>query len=108
MNKRAFQRIITTALAGLLIWPSGAAEKPQPHMTKVLNILKKARDSARPLPLLERAKEHLESSTEKKGRREDSIKAVDAAIEAVKKGVDPKSKITHAIALVNSGLERGD
>jgi len=88
--------------------PIALAEQAQPRMENATELLEKAKASKDPLPLLEKARENLKDAKHNKGgRRPEAIKAVDEAIDAVKSGGDPTSKITHAIAMVRAGMDKG-
>lgn len=83
-----------------------AADK-QPRMDKAIELLEKAKSDSKPIPLLQKAKEHVENATANKGgRRIAAIKAIDQAIEASTKGGKAEAKINHAIELLQEGKEK--
>ena len=73
-------------------------------------LLQGAKVAENPLPLLKDAKKQLQQAARNKGgRRVEAIEAVDEAILLAQAGHKDQavSKITHAIALVRSGMDRG-
>lgn len=97
--------LIVTLFGGLSL---AHAEAYQPVMQETLDLLEQAKASPEPLPLLEKARTTLQGARNNKGgRKQDALKSIDEAIEIAKSGGDPKSKISHAITMVKSGISRG-
>lgn len=111
MNNRRIVRILRIFSVTLLLVSAGfpaLADSHQPRMEQALEYLEQAKTAAEQIPLLEKAKAELEKAKRNKGgRRLDAIEAIDQAIELVKKGENPESKIVHAMAMVRSGISRG-
>lgn len=87
--------------------PLNPACADQPRMQKAIELLEQAKTDAKPIPLLEKAKEHVENATPNKGgARPAAVNAIDEAIEAAKNGGKATKKINRAIELVQTGIER--
>lgn len=98
--------LLITLTFGLAI--THANEAPQPRMDEATELLRQARESKEPLPLLEKAATELKHAKHNKGgRRPEAIAEVDEAIALVKEGKDATAKITHALALVRAGMDHG-
>ena len=97
--------VIGVALPMFAIHETARAE--QPHMESALELLQKAKTASEPIPLLEKAKNQVQTAKRNKGgRRPDAIEAIKDAIEIAKKGGNPEAKINHAIAMIHSGEDR--
>ena len=109
------------ALAGLLFTLPQTLRAEPVKMDKALDLLREAKDSTAPLPLLEKALGELKESkpapkgTAAVGRKkaagleaaghehkQKAVEAVEDAIKTAKAGGDVKPKIEHAIAEVHS------
>lgn len=79
----------------------------QPRVANAIEALETARGSKEPLPWLEKAAKLIRRGEKRiNERRAEGAEAIDEAIELVKKGQDPKAKITHAIAVIRSAEDR--
>lgn len=85
--------------------PARAAEAPR--MNKAIELLQEAKTSKQPVPLLEKAKTHVENTEHgnKGGRRYSSINKIEKAIAAEKNGKDAGALIDEAIVLLEEGKE---
>lgn len=100
--------VLMSLVSGFAIVTAQANEAIQPKMDAATELLQQARDSKEPLPLLEKAADELHHAKHNKGgRRPEAIQQVEEAIALVKDGKDATAKITHALALVRSGIDRG-
>jgi hypothetical protein len=85
---------------------SPACRADQPRMDKAIELLQEAKTVKNPVPLLEKAKTHVENATTNKGgRRVAAMRAIDEAIEAANKGARTGPKINKAIELLEEGKE---
>jgi len=110
-----------TAIAALLSITPGFAEPPR--IEHVIDLLKKAKESDKPVPILEQARKVMKDYNPTNGlkataagigarrqaantlagqeHKHKTMEAIRDAIEASKTGGDPKSKIDHAIAMAH-------
>ena len=94
------------AFGTLGVMNTASAAETQPRMEKAIELLNKAKDDPTPLPLLEKAKEHLQNAPANKGGdRVGAIKLINEAIDVAQKGGKPTVKINKAIQLIESGIE---
>lgn len=102
-------RILTIAFLTLVAFclPNPARAAEVPRMNKAIELLGEAKTSKDPVPLLEKAKTHVENTERgnKGGRRYSSINKIEKAIAAVKKGKDAGALIDEAIVLLEEGKE---
>lgn len=101
LTRRLALLSITLGLFG-----SAVGADVQPRMEKAIELLEKAKTDAKPVPLLEKAKEHVQNAPANKGgARPKAIKAIDAAIETANSGKSAVKKIDLAIEALKAGAE---
>jgi len=101
--KYLLTRIITALclLAGALSTLNAA----EPRMEKAIQLLQQAQASPNPVPLLEKAQEHLQNATGNKGgQKVQAIKTIKQAIKTAQKGGNVRAQIGQAIAQVQGGI----
>lgn len=93
--------ILTITLALL-----GTLNAVEPRMEKSIQLLQQAQTAPNPVPLLEKAQEHLQNATGNKGGfKVSAIKTIKQAIKTTQKGGDAKAQISLAITQVQSGID---
>ena len=95
---------LTAALAMLGTFsPLNAVE---PRMEKAIQLLQQAQTAKNPVPLLEKAQEHLQNATGNKGgNRVEALKTIKQAIKAANKGGNVQAQIGQAITQAQAGID---
>lgn len=103
MNHYA-SRLIT--LLSITLALLGTLNAGEPRMEKSIQLLQQAQTAPNPVPLLEKAQEHLQNATGNKGGfKVSAIKTIKQAIKMSQKGGDAKAQISLAITQVQSGID---
>jgi hypothetical protein len=77
----------------------------EPRMEKAIQLLQQAQASPNPVPLLEKAQEHLQNATgNKAGFKVNAVKTIKQAIKAAQRGGNVQAQIGQAIAQVQAGI----
>lgn len=78
----------------------------EPRMEKAIQLLQQAETAPDPVPLLEKARVHLENATGNKGgNKVAAVKTIKQAIKTAQKGGNAKPQIGQAIKQVQDGID---
>lgn len=101
--KHHVTRIIATLC--ILLGALSTLNAVEPRMEKAVQLLQQAQASPNPVPLLEKAQEHLQNATGNKGgHKVEAIKTIKQAIKQAQRGGNVQSQIGQAIAQVQAGI----
>lgn len=104
MNSR-LTRFVTVILC-VMHAVFGTLNAEEPRMEKAIELLQEARGADKPVPLLEKAINHLEKATgNKNGHRVAAIKTIKEAIRTAESGGKIRKQIGEAIKQVRAGIE---
>jgi len=77
----------------------------EPKMEKAVQLLQQAQSAPNPVPLLEKAKAHLQNATgNKAGFKVAAVKTINQAIQTAQRGGNAQAQIGMAIAQVQTGI----
>lgn len=103
MNHYATRLITLLSITLALLGTLNAVE---PRMEKSIQLLQQAQTAPNPVPLLEKAQEHLQNATGNKGGfKVSAVKTIKQAIRTSQKGGDAKAQITLAITQIQAGID---
>lgn len=103
MNHYATRLITLLSITLALLGTLNAVE---PRMEKSIQLLQQAQTAPNPVPLLEKAQEHLQNATGNKGGfKVSAVKTIKQAIKTSQKGGDAKAQITLAITQIQAGID---
>lgn len=101
--KHHLTRIITSLC--ILLGTLSTLNAVEPRMEKAIQLLQQAQASPNPVPLLEKAQEHLQNATgNKAGFKVDAVKTIKQAIKQSQRGANVQAQIGQAIAQVQAGI----
>jgi hypothetical protein len=101
--KHHLTRIITVVFISLGL--CSALSAVEPRMEKAIQLLQQAQASPNPVPLLEKAQEHLQNATGNKGgNKVEAVKTIKQAIKTAQRGGNARAQIGQAIAQVRAGI----
>lgn len=102
--KHHLTRTLTTLC--LLLGMLSALNAVEPRMEQAIQLLQQAQRSPNPVPLLEKAQNHLQNATGNKGgNKVDAIKTIKQAIKTAQRGGNARPQIGQAIAQVRAGID---
>ena len=77
----------------------------EPRMEKAIQLLQQAQASPNPVPLLQKAEEHLQNATgNKAGFKVQAVKTIKQAIKQAQRGTNVQAQIGQAIAQIQAGI----
>ena len=83
----------------------GTLNAAEPKMEKAIQLLQQAQTAPNPVPLLEKAQNHLQTATgNKAGFKVNAIKTIKQAITTAQGGGNPQAQIAQAIATIQAGI----
>lgn len=92
-------------VASFLLATVSTLHAVEPRMEKAIQLLQQAQASPNPVPLLEKAQEHLHNATgNKAGFKVQAIKTIKQAIKQSQRGNNVQGQISQAIAQIQAGI----
>ncbi|MEQ1860399.1 MAG: hypothetical protein ABMA13_10725 [Chthoniobacteraceae bacterium] len=101
MNEYLIKIAFAVCIALAVLGSHTIVHAEQGHLEKAIGLLQTAKTDSAPLPLLRKAKDHIQDAKHNKGGRQaNAIESINDAIEVAKQGGNPESKINLAIAVI--------